>query len=394
MTFLKSLLRWIVAVFGRRVRDERTGQMLGKALVLSSGGRAWLVGLHHPYVRPVFLPENRVKYGRQRIGFATHPPVDFPRLLPPSILHPEPSIQNPISGIPNPPPSDVSAFSFQPSAFHSSTILWAILVHQSAEECRAILARWLNAGFDPSCFLLVHGGAKTDFDQLDFPNAVFVPDADLRTVRHPVEKQSYSGPAREISRWMSGRPFRHICLVEYDHLPLVSDWGHRLLELLNREKADALFHHLVRADGTNAPHYLYHLADPRFQGAWEAISKREDPHVVLNCMATGSFWTREAFDAVAAVFSFRFPPCPAGAPVAFPATQSTSPRDQEALSRGCSAFASIYLEMDLPTTAHHLGFRVRDMGDQNPFVTITPRSRTDCEPARAQGAWSLHPLKG
>lgn len=372
---LKSLLRSIIAVLGRQVRDERTGEVLGKALVLSLGGRAWLIGLHHPYVRPVFLPESRVKYGRHRIGFATHPPVDYPRLVSPSAIllpdSPSPSFLRHLPLAPASPSSDISAIRYPPSAIPHSPILWAILVHQPPEECRSILDCWLKLGFDPSHILLVHGGAKADFDRLDHENAVFVPDENLRTVCHPVEKQSYAGPMRETARWMSDRPFSRVCLVEYDHIPLVPDWGRRLEVFRLQDDADVLFHHLVRVDGTNAPHYLYHLSDPRFRGAWESTSIREDPHVVLNSLATGSFWTREAFDAVA---------------------HSLNP--PSAIRHSSSAAGRpIYLEMDLPTTAHHLGFRVRDMGEQNAFATITPRTRADCEPACAQGAWSLHPVK-
>lgn len=340
LKILKSFLQWIVAVFGQQIRDERTGKLLGKALVFSLGTRPWLIGLHHPYVRPVFLPEKQVKYGRHRMGFATHSPVDFARILP--LPAHAPSISSP------------------------SLILWAILVHQSAKECRALLKYWQKLGFDPSNILLVHGGSREDFSSLDPVNAVFVPDANLRTARHPVEKQSYAGPMREISKWMSGRSYRYICLVEYDHLPLVSDWGRRLEELLVSERADVLFHHLVRVDGTNAPHYLYHQSDPEFYGAWEHVSRREDPHVVLNCMATGSFWIREAFVAVADNLNF-----------------------------GISHLSSlpVYVEMELPTTAHHLGYRIRDCGSQNEFVKISPQNLDGVSFSRAQGAWSLHPVK-
>ncbi|MFA7234854.1 MAG: hypothetical protein WC076_12170 [Terrimicrobiaceae bacterium] len=343
------LLRWIVAGFGRQIIDQRTGNPLGKALVLSLGGRPWLAGLHHPYVRPVFLPENRVKYGRHRIGFATHAAVDYPSLFP-AASHPPPA-----------PP------------------LWAILVHQPAKDCRALLDHWEKLGFDPADLLLVHGGSKEDFNQLDSAQAVFVPDSNLRTVRHPVEKQSYSGPMREISKWMSALPYRHVCLVEHDHLPLVPDWGRRLADLLAREQADVLFHHLIRVDGTNAPHYLYHQSDPRFHGAWEPVSRREDPHVVLNCMATGSFWTREAFDAVASCATSREAPASGASGFRFPISDFSS--------------IPIYLEMCLPTTAHHLGFRVRDFGSQNSFVHFNPLSPGEIAAAAARGAWSLHPIK-
>jgi hypothetical protein len=74
---------------------------------------------------------------------------------------------------------------------------------------------------------------------------------------------------------------------------------------------------------------------------------------------TGSFWTREAFCAVAA-------------------TEEPFP---------------IYLELYLPTLAHHLGFRVRDFTEQNRFVRITKDETESIEQARAEGAWTLHPVK-
>lgn len=55
-----------------------------------------------------------------------------------------------------------------------------------------------------------------------------------------------------------------------------------------------------------------------------------------------SNWCQARFGqhSTADISASRLPPCSAGAPVAFPATQSTSPCDQKALSRGCSDFSS------------------------------------------------------
>jgi hypothetical protein len=74
---------------------------------------------------------------------------------------------------------------------------------------------------------------------------------------------------------------------------------------------------------------------------------------------SGSFWTREAFSAVCAV-NEPFP---------------------------------IYMELYLPTLIHHLGFRVRDFGDQNHFVRVLDDETNYIEKARAEGAWTLHPVK-
>src|SRR5205807_8230216 len=98
---------------------------------------------------------------------------------------------------------------------------------------------------------------------------------------------------------------------------------------------------------------------PEFRSYWHSISCREDSEVVLSFFGSGSFWTREAFSAVAAM---REP---------FP----------------------IYMEIYLPTLAHHLGFRVRDFGEQNRFVGVLEDETDRIEQSRQEGAWTLHPVK-
>lgn len=268
-------------------------------------------------------------YARHRLGWATHSPVDYPRVAPP---HKTPD---------------------------TVTILWVIVTHQSPDQVAQTLARWIGLGFALENLLIAYGGIQKDFDDLAHPHKIFISDTRLRTVRHPVEKQSYTGILREVSLWMKTQSWSHISLVEYDHIPLDPHWGDHLLQRMTEEEADVLFHHLERVDGTNAPHYLYHLSDPRFAASWEPHSLREDHRVVCNALATGSFWTREAFDSVSAQ------------------TESTP----------------IYLEMYLPSTAHHLGFRVRDQGDQNRFIHFDPHSEAFRRSAASSGAWSIHPVK-
>jgi hypothetical protein len=112
-------------------------------------------------------------------------------------------------------------------------------------------------------------------------------------------------------------------------------------------------------DGTSNPHFLYHVANPAFVSHWSKITVRSDPDVVLSMFGSGSFWTTEAFRAVAAMEE------------PFP----------------------MYMEIYLPTRAHHLGFRVRDFGEQNRFVHVL-KDETGCvDQAREEGAWTLHPVK-
>ena len=147
--------------------------------------------------------------------------------------------------------------------------------------------------------------------------------------------------------------------AEYDHVPLVNDLNQRQQQRLEAEAADVLGFHLHRIDGTSSAHFLYHADNPAFPSYWNKITRRPDPRVVLSMFGTGNFWTREAFCTVAAMEE------------PFP----------------------IYMEIYLPTLAHHLGFRVRDISEQNKFVRALPNEIISIEEARKEGAWTLHPVK-
>jgi len=328
MARLKKFILWLARLFGREFRDERTGESLGRVLPLMTPGSAAFVGLPHA-VRPVFLPETTTRYTNHRIGFQRHAPPDFPSLQPES---------RPIS---------------------PEKILWTILVHQTQAEISALFGYWESLGYSAAQMLFVHAGARAAFDALNVPNKVFVEGREIRTTFHPMEKQSYGGAMREIASWLKGKDFEALALVEYDHLPLIPDWGNKLCALLEEERADLLCHHLMRVDGTNASHYLHHLSDRRFAELWQGISMREDKEVFLNAVMTGSFWRRGAFEAVAAQ----------GQP--FP----------------------VYLELYLPSLAHHLGFRVRNYGFQDRFVQVIPMEQPFSPKWQAEGAWSLHQVK-
>ena len=239
-----------------------------------------------------------------------------------------------------------------------SRVLNLLLVHQSPEFVTKVLESW-SVSAEAADILLAHGGDEAAFATLAAPNKVFIADPRLRTKDHPRERQSYSGVFAAASAWMHGRDFTHVFFAEFDHLPLVPDLSAQLLGRMREEKADVLGHALRRVDDTGSHHYLYHAREPRFHEHWERITRRADGRVVLTMLGTGSFWTREAFAAVAA----------AGEP--FP----------------------MYLEIFLPTLAHHLGFRVRDLKEQNRFVRHLGDMADRMAEARQAGAWTIHPVK-
>ena len=81
MERLKMVLRAVVLrvarTLGSRVVDARTGQVLGRALLVPFRGRVHVVGLD-AYVVPEFAPQQRLTYWKQELGFTAHPPPDFP----------------------------------------------------------------------------------------------------------------------------------------------------------------------------------------------------------------------------------------------------------------------------------------------------------------------------
>ncbi len=73
---LRSLVLRLARLLGSPVRDARTGQVLGRALLVPFRGRVHVVGLDASVV-PVFLPQHRLTYWKQELGFTVHPPPDF-----------------------------------------------------------------------------------------------------------------------------------------------------------------------------------------------------------------------------------------------------------------------------------------------------------------------------
>ena len=233
-----------------------------------------------------------------------------------------------------------------------------ILTHQPPPCVERMLAWWRD--FAPlENVLLACGGSEEDFAGIAHAQKFFADDPRLRTRDHQREMQSYTAIFRGASAWMRGRDFTHVHFCEYDHVPLARDLNARQVARLIADDADVIGCRVLRVDGTSHPHYLFHAGNAAFHGFWKSISCRDDRRVVLSMFATGSVWTREAFDAVAAV--------------------------AEPLS--------MYLEIYLPTLAHHLGFRVRDLPDQNSFVQNLGDTAGGMDAARETGAWSLHPAK-
>lgn len=74
LRFLPVLIR----IFGSTIHDARTGVAIGRALLVPWRGRVHFISTTG-VVEPVFLPQERLTYWKQELGFAKMDPVDFPR---------------------------------------------------------------------------------------------------------------------------------------------------------------------------------------------------------------------------------------------------------------------------------------------------------------------------
>ena len=237
--------------------------------------------------------------------------------------------------------------------------LTIILTHQNSEAVSAMLRYWsaLDAEQD---FLIGNGGPHDLQKALDYP-VVVVNDPALRTRDHGREKQSYQGVFRAVAQTVKASRAQFVSFVEYDEVPVVADLNCRMIASLEEEQADVLGFRLYRVDGTSHHQYLDHCRDPEFLAYWREVSCRAEKGIVLSMLGCGSFWRSEAFLAVAALVS--------------------APR--------------VYLEMFMPTAAHHLGYRVRPFPaeQENSMEPEVVKFASALDEWKSRGAWRVHPVK-
>lgn len=239
-----------------------------------------------------------------------------------------------------------------------SRVVTVLLTHQSQQAVDAMRAYWRD--LDPKQdFIIAYGGAEAEW-QADVADLVRVDDPELRTRDHPRERQSYHGVFQAVLPRVRALGATHVHLAEFDEIPVVSDLNDRLLSLMASEDCDVLGHRLFRVDDTTQPHCMDHLRDADFLAYWRRISRRKEAGVVLSMLGCGSFWTSQCFAAVASL----------------------------------QPSMRMYLELFLPTAAHHLGYRVRPIADQDVFMAPELiKSKSDLKILKEQGAWRVHPVK-
>jgi hypothetical protein len=329
---IKPILPLLVRLLGSPIRDTRTGNLVGRAILVPWKGTIRVIGLSHAFVMPRFAPVRQTFYWHQTIEFSTHPPVDYPRL-------------------------DMAS---DQSADRRARILWLIIAHQEASTVERILAYWENFT-PPGDILIAYGGAsREEFARIRHSQKLFIEDPRLRTRAHVLEKQSYAGVLQAAHRWLEVHDsYTHVYLAESDLFPVSDEISRILLARLSDTNADVLFYHLRRADRTNWCHLLYHQSFPRFERFLSSLSRRPEREVILDAIGCGSFWTRAAFDAVAAI----------------------------------DEYEPVYLELLLPSAAHHLGFRIVEFSDQNQFISVIPKRASIVRNCKTSGALFVHPVK-
>ncbi len=75
----RAVILAIARAVGTPISDCRTGKFLGRALLLPWRGMVHVIGLETA-VRPVFQPQERLTYWKQKLAFTVHEAPDFPNV--------------------------------------------------------------------------------------------------------------------------------------------------------------------------------------------------------------------------------------------------------------------------------------------------------------------------
>ncbi|MEM1059846.1 MAG: hypothetical protein AAGK14_11405 [Verrucomicrobiota bacterium] len=82
--WLNRQLQLLARIFGTTIRDARSGEVLGKALIFPWRGRLMVIAYTgHRYFYPRFRMQERATYWKQEIEFYTHPDPDEPHVRDP-----------------------------------------------------------------------------------------------------------------------------------------------------------------------------------------------------------------------------------------------------------------------------------------------------------------------
>jgi len=216
----------------------------------------------------------------------------------------------------------------------------------------------------PDARLVVgHGGTRSDYERVTWPEKFFVDDP---TLRGPAQHLQSLTQVFEIA-WREyvarDAELDSVYVIEYDHLILDPAFEHRLRALASETGADLLGKTCVDRTATNEAHYIRWRRDERLLEHLRRHSVREDPEQIFGALGDGLWLTRRALEAYVNVGTH--PPC--------------------------------YCEVYVPTLVHHLGFRVVDIdrhGDLYHHVRWLPEySSSEVLALARAGVPFVHPAK-
>ena len=328
---LLGVLIYLASKLGSTLRTA-DGTTICRAFLLPWAGRIHVIGLPNDVqLRPIPLPTANLSYWRQSIAWEQVGAIDHSRLLP----------MRPISA--------------------GMRIATVVICHLDAEQTLSVFRQWKSNDAE-ALVLIAYGGDPEEFGKLD-PSieAIFIGDDKLRTTAHVRQRQEYQGIIREAYRWLLGRgsPASHIHMVEFDVFPAVREAGRKLAEMLEADHADLMGYGLRDLSGAIHPHNTYELSNSNFMDFLRKISVREETGRLVSMLGCSYLWSFECFEAIATTEA-----------------------------------PGVYLEVGIPSTAHHLGYRVRPVPPSQENSVTFQGDRSDMiDHFRQHGAILVHPCK-
>lgn len=237
-------------------------------------------------------------------------------------------------------------------------VIWCILTHEEASCVGKMLDHWQSLVSGE--VVILYGGSRAEYENISHRYKGFIEDERLVTRDHPRERQSFCEVFRVAASLVEGMEAKYLYFTEYDQVPLDHSFEAVLLEKMECSGADLLCNGLARLDGTNHPHYLNHLNDGRLMQFMQHISAHESSPVVFSCWGFGQCWKKNAFMQLAEV------------------------NDE----------VRVYLELWIPTIAHHLGMRVGKLDIDTDWNLPDVEMSLEAVNAAREKPLVVHPLKG
>ena len=75
----RTCVLWVARTFGTQLIDHRTGERIGRVLILPKKGKLAIFGLDKG-IRAEFVPQARLTYAWQELAFSIAPEPDYPNV--------------------------------------------------------------------------------------------------------------------------------------------------------------------------------------------------------------------------------------------------------------------------------------------------------------------------